>query len=138
MAPGVVKLSAGSADIASLLAPLPAAMYTLKLTAPKDAKPTKAEPLIAVVAWEPASKLAVPIRLTPGLYKLEIVEPRSKAATGAEAVFLACGEDEFAAKSKLYAAAAELTKKWDDNARKYGARAFLQTYLEALAEQDGK
>ena len=139
LAPGVVKLSAGSADIAPLLAPLPAAQYTLKFTTMKDAKPTKAEPILVAISWVLASHPPeVPIKLTPDLYKLEIVEPRSKAATGTEAVFLVCGEEEYAAKSKLYAAAVALTEKWDDKAREHGARAFLQTYLEALAEPDGK
>jgi hypothetical protein len=137
LADGVGKITPQGIDVGPLVEKLPAGPQLLRITARKaaDSPDAKPAPIIVTVAVDPTTKQTLAAgEMTPGLYKVELLDKRTRQPVGSEAVMLTCDSETHERTSAAFVAATASLKDWDDQARESGAGPFLQAYLEALAD----
>lgn len=138
---GVLAIKEDQLDVSPVIAELPPGRWKLQLTKvvpPKasDTSPAASPEKPVTFPLNLESDVAGEVRVTtlPGLYWLELVNPRTNHTVGDSAMVLICAPAEFAAKDKSFSDAVAMTEQWEDDVRDRIAATFLRAYLQTLAE----
>jgi hypothetical protein len=116
---------------------LPAGPHLLRWTA--QLSEGKATAVVTPWEWNPLRPQPVTAAaIKPGLYKVEMLNKRTQQPSGGEALVLVCNAETYVVTSKAFAEALAITKTWDESSRQSGQRAFLESYLEVLADPNAR
>jgi hypothetical protein len=136
---GIAALVDGKANLASLLSELPDGEWSLQLRTrrPADAADDwKPEIKTVVITWTAGMPAVVELPdVEPGLRELQVINPRTKRATGPSALVFLCSAERFEKASPEFEAATKLTSTWNEEDRTSSSGPFLRTVLEALAAE---
>ena len=155
---GVVLLKEKQADLAPLLNDLPDGSWSIRIRqfavegqadgpdkSDKPDVPIKDAPVkkglsekpgavTVTVNWRAGETAVAEVAdLQPGLYELQIINPRTKRAVGSSAIAFFCSADTYEKHRAAYKAAGELTESWTDEIQDSVAVPFLRAFLEDLA-----
>jgi hypothetical protein len=87
-----------------------------------------------VIQWIPAGlSLQAPITLSPGLYRVRLLNSSSLAPVSDVAWVLLAGRNEYEQKAAAYEEAVTKTRQWSGQVREADVRSYLRAVLESLA-----
>lgn len=138
---GVASLQASQLDLTSLFSELPDGTWTFHIfktgipsNAASQSEPTK---WTATVKWTAGEVAKVDADgMNPGLYELQLINPRTKRRIGAAVMFFACPAEVYEKRVAAYQEAVKLTETWSDEIRDDTAVPFLRAYLDVLANSE--
>lgn len=136
---GIVALKDRNADLAPVFGELPDGEWSFLLKTylpPESAPGGKTEMRSFKVSWESGSSAKIELGdLRPGLFELQVINPRTKRPLGEPVLVLFCRADTHEKFSKTLQDAVKLTESWKEEDRTVAARAFTRALLENLADQ---
>lgn len=135
----VLRLDDGQLDVASLLDGLAADTYLLKFTPARDSLSEDATATLSV-DWKPGESLpgdktpTVASTLPQGLYRVQLLDKRTKRPTGTDALALVSAAADYEARLKTFDEIKALTQTWDEDVRKVVGIDVERACLESLAD----
>ncbi|HWA99768.1 MAG TPA: hypothetical protein VG713_14795 [Pirellulales bacterium] len=133
-ADAVVQANAAGWDLKPVFGSLRAGKLTVRLTSVDKSGDTAAATRDVSIDWNPADPKPVAIEgLGPGLYRVQLLNSRSKEPTGYAATILVCAPEHYLEQEQGFQEVVRITQGWDAKTRQRKSGDFLRAYLEAAA-----
>ena len=130
----VLRLSDDKLEVTSLVSGLRPDTYFLRFAPAQESLPKESTATVKV-DWKPQSKPAVDAAsLVPGLYRVQLLDKRTRRPVGSEALALIASAGDYEAQLQTFDEAKALTQSWDEDVRKIVATDVLRACLESLAD----
>ncbi len=129
----VLRLSDGKLEVAPLVSGLRADTYLLRFAPAQESTPKDATVTLKV-DWKPQAKPIVEAAgLASGLYRVQLLDKRTRQPAGSEALALIASADDYDAALRTLDEVKALTQTWDEEVRKVVGVDVLRACLESLA-----